>query len=303
MTQHASETDAVFRPLIAPRVVSDKQEPAPPKSWFEVVAPTLPEGKVAPTEPSPPPKAGGARPVQLRPVEEMASELRRHRAQAIKEPPEIAHLREEAILAAQELLDRTQRKALEIEEEAYRQGFEKGYNEGKNKGEKEARLEVTQQAEREREALIQDLQNFVDRVEAERRRIWAELEPQVTQLVLALAQKVIKQEVTASKEVALAVIKNALLRVADSHSLRIRVSPRDLETVRSHREALLEILDHLPHIEILSDRRVGDGGCVIETQNGNVDARIETQLTEIENAFGPIVPLENLIENPPQEES
>ncbi|CEK20431.1 flagellar biosynthesis/type III secretory pathway protein [Chthonomonas calidirosea] len=276
-----------FQPLTAPRI-QGKSRPSPtPVNWFQVLAPKLEVGATVAVEPSSPPPTSGTHvtPFPLRPVEEMAEELRRQQVKVLMEPPEIAQMRQEAEQAAQALLDEAQQKAKLLEGEGYRQGFEKGYYDGKIKGEAEVRAELTRQAEAERQALRQDLQNFVQLVEAQRRRIWEELEPQVVQLVFELARKVIKQEVEASKEVALSVIKNALLRVADSASLCIRVSPRDLETVRSHREELLEMLDHLPHVEIIGDRRVGDGGCIVETPNGNVDARIETQLAELNPLF------------------
>jgi flagellar assembly protein FliH len=76
-------------------------------------------------------------------------------------------------------------------------------------------------------------------------------------------------------------VRNALRRVSDSGSLRIRVHEDDLETVRANREELLSLVDGIPHVEIVSDRRVGAGGCVVETAGGNIDARIETQLETV----------------------
>src|SRR5579875_2328289 len=190
-----------FRPLTAPRI-SVKSAPSPtPVNWFQMLAPKLEDGASVTVESVPPPPTSGAHatPLPLRPVEEMAEELRRQQAKAITEPPEIAQIRQEAEQAAQALLNEAQNRAKLLEEEGYRQGFEKGYYDGKIKGEAEVRAELTRQAEAERQALRQDLQNFVQSVEAQRRRIWEELEPQVVQLVFELARKVIKQEVEASR--------------------------------------------------------------------------------------------------------
>ncbi|MDD5065759.1 MAG: FliH/SctL family protein, partial [bacterium] len=38
----------------------------------------------------------------------------------------------------------------------------------------------------------------------------------------------------------------------------------------------------LKHVTILEDTRIDKGGCIIETDFGSVDARIATQLQEIE---------------------
>ena len=48
----------------------------------------------------------------------------------------------------------------------------------------------------------------------------------------------------------------------------------------------MEIVDGLRFIEIVEDRRVGDGGCVIETNAGTIDAKIETQIAEVARALG-----------------
>ena len=38
-------------------------------------------------------------------------------------------------------------------------------------------------------------------------------------------------------------------------------------------------------LEIDGDRRVGRGGCVIETNAGSIDAKIDTQLEQVESAL------------------
>ena len=57
----------------------------------------------------------------------------------------------------------------------------------------------------------------------------------------------------------------------------------DLETVRAFREDLTALVDGIGQLEIVEDRRVSPGGCVVETTGGTIDARIETQFTEIES--------------------
>ena len=75
--------------------------------------------------------------------------------------------------------------------------------------------------------------------------------------------------------------------------MRLRVSLGDAGRVRAMREDLLTMLDGLRHLEIVDDRRVGDGGCVIETNAGTIDAKIETQLAEVARAL-------NVTEGPPE---
>jgi flagellar biosynthesis/type III secretory pathway protein FliH len=84
------------------------------------------------------------------------------------------------------------------------------------------------------------------------------------------------------------VIHNALRRITDKEQVRIRVSVSDAEQVKSLREELIAMTDGLRQLEIIDDRRVGDGGCVIETGAGTIDAKIETQFAEVERALVPL---------------
>ncbi len=277
--------DLPFEPLIVPRVAPQKPAPPTPVNWFEQLAPRLPEEEISrdasflveEAEDGSP----GPRRAAFADVEEVAEAERRRRQMGEPEPPEITLLRHQAKQEAQELVGQALEQAQSIEQEAREQGYQDGYAKGYADGEREAHRVLAQRADEERAAYREDLANFVTHIEAERRRAWAEMEPQIIGLVFDLAKQVIKQEIEVSRAVALSVVRNALRRVTESGTLRIRVHAEDLETIRAGREDLLTLVDGIPHIEIIEDRRVGAGGCVVETEAGNIDARIETQLEEV----------------------
>ena len=105
-------------------------------------------------------------------------------------------------------------------------------------------------------------------------------------LTLDIARQVVKTEVQQNPEVIRQVISNAIRRVTDKENVRIRVSVADAPCVKEMRDDLLEVIDGLRHLEIIDDRRVGEGGCVIETNAGTIDAKIETQFGEVARALG-----------------
>ena len=283
---HTSSKRPEFVPLNAPRIDTGRTEPAEPVSWFERVAPTLPMTAPAPTErQTAPPRDGSAVPrfAGFRDVDDMAREERERLLKGAPASPEILKLRWEAEQAAQELVAQAQSHAHAIEASAREQGYAAGYAQGVAEGRGYAERAVWQQNEADRLAYRDDIQTFLAHIEAERSRAWNEMEPQIIQMVFELAKHVIKQEIEVSRDVSLAVVQNALRRVADGGSLRIRVHADDLQTVRSNREDLLTLVDNIRHVEIIEDRRVGPGGCIVETDAGNIDARLETQLAEAAN--------------------
>jgi flagellar assembly protein FliH len=271
-----------FRPLTAPQVGPAVTPATEPINWFTRIAPRLPEGGRANSLSTPPTAdSGPARNVVFPSVEQIVTRERERQMLGEPEPPEIVKLRYEAEQMAQELVGQAYVQAQQIEDEARSRGYADGRRAGYAAGEREAQRTLTERADAERAAYREDLAALIAHIEAERARAWNEIEPQAISLIFELAKHVIKEEITASRAAVLPVIRNALRRVADGSSLRIRVHADDLDTVRGSREEILSLLDNVRNVEIIEDRRVGAGGCVIETPAGNIDARVETQLDEM----------------------
>ena len=166
---------------------------------------------------------------------------------------------------------------------------EAAWQEGKHDGAEAARAEVEQQLREEMEAYRSDmhaeLQEIVDAVVEGRRRLWEQQEGQILAFVLDISRQVIKTEVQQNENVLMEIIRNAMRRVTDKENMRIRVAASDAPRIKAAREEVMQIVDGVRTLEIVDDRRVGPGGCVIETNAGTIDAKIETQLGEIERTI------------------
>jgi flagellar biosynthesis/type III secretory pathway protein FliH len=68
-------------------------------------------------------------------------------------------------------------------------------------------------------------------------------------------------------------------------TIRVRLHPDDLPAVEARRAALAQRAP-IATLELVADDTVGRHGCVIETPQGRVDARLETQLAALERALG-----------------
>ncbi|WP_213182010.1 FliH/SctL family protein [Desulfosarcina cetonica] len=108
------------------------------------------------------------------------------------------------------------------------------------------------------------------------------MEMETVRLALFIAKKVIGRECEAA-HVIQHVIKQALEKVADPRHLILRLHPEDIETVESVKAELVEADDGDVTLRIQPDGAIQKGGCVIETQLGDIDARIDQQLKIIES--------------------
>lgn len=94
-----------------------------------------------------------------------------------------------------------------------------------------------------------------------------------------LARKIIQREVNV-ETIINDVVKNAISKVVGANEVRIKFHPSDLAQLNTYSKNLISS-SSFNKIKFEEDERIEIGGCLIETEIGNVDARISTQLEEL----------------------
>ena len=161
----------------------------------------------------------------------------------------------------------------EIEEQAYRQGFDEG---------QKAAIE----SQREQiESAVTGLEQAIIHIKNLRNEIYHALEREVVELALAIARKVVCQEVSTNKDVVVCVAKEALSRVEAPGKIKIRLNPADYQFINETKNQISTLLEHVDKVTFEAEDSISSGGCVIETNLGEIDARIEKQLQVVEEMF------------------
>jgi flagellar assembly protein FliH len=171
------------------------------------------------------------------------------------------------------MVEEARLKVSAIEKEAYEKGFSEGQKAGSEVGEKMG------------EALLKQYSVSLDALNSLRSQLFATSEREVIRLALEIARKIIKREVAIDEELILALVKVALDRVADQALITVRVNPKDHHAIERHHAAAPETGALSESIKLVEDPLIARGGCIIETESGTIDARIEEQLREIERGF------------------
>ena len=174
---------------------------------------------------------------------------------------------------AEKLIKEAELKVSEIEHEAYK----KGYEAGREEGYKEGQAEVMR--------LIDRLGTIVSTAVDIRDDIIKSSEKMMTEMILMISRKVIKDEIVERREVVINNIKEAIKRVKDRDRIDIRVNFADLDMTTAHKDELIKMMESLKKVNVYEDSRVDRGGCIIETDVGSIDARISTQLDSMEEAI------------------
>ncbi|MDP4979812.1 MAG: FliH/SctL family protein [Desulfobacterales bacterium] len=166
------------------------------------------------------------------------------------------------------------RKSLdEIETQAYIRGF--------NKGEKAG----FESAMDKIESLKRLLDEAVEALRHARNRIQRDTEKEIVELVLAVAGRIVGHEVQTNREAIVAVVQEALQKVENQDTVVIKMNPADVDFLDRLRLPLSSLSRNPDGLRVEADESVGIGGCLIETDGGDIDARIESRLRFVGEAF------------------
>jgi flagellar assembly protein FliH len=190
---------------------------------------------------------------------------------------QIAFEQEQARLSFQDWCSQEREK---IEKE-YSIAKEKGYESGLLEGKKEAIEQITLQYNEK----IQEAANILEKAYQEKQSIINEAEPFIIELCMEIAKKVIQQELKTHPDVLITIIKNSLALSNERQSIIICVNPEDFSFVQHQRQQLLQMIEGQTELKILPDHSIQNGGCIIRTSYGSIDARIDVQLNEIQQAL------------------
>jgi flagellar biosynthesis/type III secretory pathway protein FliH len=154
-------------------------------------------------------------------------------------------------------VEKARREAHELRQEAREEGRREGYRE---------------------------LVEVVGQVRRRYRQIQDEAEADTLELAFRVARQLIGREIEREPEVVADMVAESLEHVRGKRQVVVHVHPADRRTLEVHRSALSEQAEGAS-IYLEEDPSIERGGCVIETEDNRIDARLELQLERLREAI------------------
>jgi len=165
------------------------------------------------------------------------------------------------------------REAGPLRERARAEGFEAGIREGRAM----AHAEWAGRLER----VVRSLDEAALALLASRVELAAQVERQLPKLLLELARKVIHQELTISQTAAQTVIRGLAERLAGcARAVVVRLNPQMLDAFEGWRRSKDGERPAGLGVRVEPDATLGPGEWVLQTDDGFLDGRVESQLEE-----------------------
>lgn len=154
----------------------------------------------------------------------------------------------------------------ELQRKAYEEGFASGEKAGFADGEQKAVI------------LIERLEKIIEEVAVFKENFVRDLEGQVVDLAIAMAQKILHEEISTRPEVIVTVVKEALKRLQRTGVITIRINPALYDLFMKNKSALTEI-----HEDIIFDvnPKVSLTGPLVISQTEEVVTDIDALIARI----------------------
>jgi flagellar assembly protein FliH len=203
---------------------------------------------------------------------------------------ETERLKTRAVEESEKILADANAKVQEIEAEV-RKSLETERQESLASGKEEGRVEGYAEGKAEADRLIDRVQVVLERAQDKRGEILSETERQIIDLVLLITRKVVKVISETQREVVIANVLEALRKVRERGTVIVRVNLADAQLTTEHTKEFIKSLEGITSIQVQEDTSIDVGGCIVETDFGEIDARISSQLAELEAKILEISPI------------
>ena len=164
------------------------------------------------------------------------------------------------------LISRAREEAQSIKEAAAKEGYQEGLEQAK--------------------ADIQDVKNAITSFLGAKQAVFDDIAPDILEISVEIAQKIIKKELEQDPNVILDNILTLLKGLSKEETkITLKINPTQVSLLKTEVPSLLNEAGLDAKVLVVPDETIMEGGCIVTTTNGVIDATIETQLAVISEAL------------------
>ncbi len=188
-----------------------------------------------------------------------------------EEPPQMVTAVEETppVESQEDLITISQSEFQQELDFAYKKGLEEG------------KLEGFRAAEQELGEAIQMAHSLTEALQKQQQEFLSAHEEFILQLIFKIAERVVGPIAAQQQGLIQETLNKILYEAQVSGRIKILVHPEDLKTLQSIEPELRKNFPDLKEIGFVADEMITRGGCLVETDMGKLDARVETQVNKL----------------------
>ncbi|MGP1407301.1 FliH/SctL family protein [Selenomonas sp.] len=255
-----------------------------------IIRTALWQEKACVVEPPPPPPKPKVLPKELEGVteESLSERLEYVREKELKAETLLEETREKCMVMVKDAEYASERSEMdarqlaeEIKEEAREAGKAEGFKEGHKDGMEQAAEDCADML-----AAANDKAGALMSAALEARKVYLQMaENDVTSIAMSVVEQILPQHFIDAPQIILPLVRKALMKVRDQAEVIVYVAPDAYELVLMAQSEFQHMLEGQAVLLVKADAGLQPGDCVLETPNGNVDARLSTQMELVRKAI------------------
>ena len=170
---------------------------------------------------------------------------------------------------------RAKTEAIEIKDNAYKEGHKTGYDEGYQAAFQQGEIS----AKEEFSPLLETLNSLIQELSGFRKSMYPKVENEMVGMIVDLTKKILGYEISSKKDSVKQMILLAMNSVIDKENMAIRIHPSDKGYAEEFRPELKSLFSEIKNITFEEHSGIERGGCIIDTNFGSVNAQVD-QLEE-----------------------
>lgn len=133
---------------------------------------------------------------------------------------------------------------------------------------------------------IEQMRNAINVFFEAKQEVFEYVAPDILQISIDIAKKIVKHEIEQDPQLILDTILDVLKTISkEEHKISLQVNPTQVDLVKSKLPEIISISGLEAKINVNPNDAIELGGCIVETNNGIVDATINTKFEIIKEAF------------------
>ncbi len=166
---------------------------------------------------------------------------------------------------------------IQIPKEEYDQNLEANFQKGFEEGHRAA----VEQIEKEYEEKFSKFSEMIENFEKARQHYFRHSDKLLLDFSLNMTEKILKELPPYVPGMIEASVKRVLNVLSNEPVVEIHMNPGDMENIKDLENLIERRMPGIDKISFKENPKITRGGCVVETDNGKIDARIETQVTKL----------------------
>jgi len=145
---------------------------------------------------------------------------------------------------------------------------------------------LKEQAQKEGyEAGFKEWIEHIGKMQHEIEEVRTEYAKMLAPVALKATQKIVGKAFELSEDLIFNVVTNSLKPVLQHKRITIYVNKNDLDNLERNRDNMKKLFENIELLSIREREDISQGGCVIETEGGIINVRLENQWGILEKAF------------------